>query len=153
MSQPNPTFVTIPPNSTGANVRMMQFVENGSSVNSECDEVACPVNPQRQAFTETVSGNSTGSPLVCSGVGGGNVGYLMRVKLISTGPCLWTIAAGATLLGYGYSSGGPPDVYEPPHRFFDQCPAGESFSFTPENTAGYACTVCVVAWWDEFATP
>jgi hypothetical protein len=151
-SQPNPITVVVPPNSTGQPIDGIELTVDGIDVYREADEIALPVNPQRYVSTAALTANQTGSAFTGAVVEAGMTGYLMRVKLISTGPVIWTIAAGATLLGYGYSSAGV-DTYEPPHRFFDQCPAGESFSFTPENTGNYPCTICIVAWWDEFATP
>jgi hypothetical protein len=123
---------------------------NAQVVNRQNAEVATPVAPQRQAFTESVSGGAGGTPFTCGVVGAGLTGYLAKIKLASTGQCQWTIKSGATILGYTITNADSADVYEPPHRFYDQCPAGSSFSITPNNLTGLAITVYATAWWDQF---
>lgn len=123
---------------------------SGNPVNRENQEIATPVNRQRLAGTQSVSASSSGTAIAGANISTGLVGYLARIKVAGTGACLWTVMAGSTVLGYVITNADASDEYEPPHRFFDQCPAGQAFSVTPTNLTGGTITVYCTLWWDQF---
>lgn len=150
-TQPNPLAILIPPAYGGGQaLDAIQLTVAGNIVDRQNIEIATPVNPQRQAFgAQTVGADATGTPMTCSLVSSGLTGYLSRWKLVSTGPCLWTIKSGSTVLGYACSN--LNDTYEPPHRFFDQCVAGSAFSATPTSLDAIGpIQVYSTCWFDQF---
>lgn len=145
-----PTFVGLPsPEGAGKKNDGIFLTVATTQVYRENNESNPPVDPTVSvSYAASIAPLGTAS-LTCPAVAAGKVGFLAKIELHSTGLCLWTIAAGATVLGYRVTNGGSAEYY-PPHRFYAQCASGSSFTATAENISQVNCGAGATAFWDQF---